>query len=93
MTTSEREYLKQRIMEDSPEVPVMAAIHLTKCQEIADVFLVNRSTVRQWKKNGAPIAVIGGRLTAEYNMLMAWHVRRSCSGPEVVRRRPSTVHR
>jgi len=74
------EYLRKVIMDAAPEVPILVSIHLAGCQQIADVFLVNRQTVRQWKKAGAPIAVIGGRLTAEYNMLMHWHVKQSAGG-------------
>ena len=77
---SDREYLRECIREDAPELPIMVAIHLSGCQNIADSFLVNRSTVRHWRDIGAPIAMIGGRLTAEYNMLMAWHVRQSRKG-------------
>jgi len=63
----------------------VADVHLSGCQSIADTFMVNRATVRQWKKEGAPIAVIGGRLTAKYNMLIQWHVKRSCGGIDIVR--------
>ena len=82
---SEREYLRQVIRDSAPEVPILVPIHLAGCQSIADNFLVNRATVRAWKRAGAPIAVIGGRLTAEYNMLMHWHVRQSAKGTEVGR--------
>ena len=67
-------------MEDVQEFPAVMPIHMAGCQEIADCFMVNRATVRQWRKAGAPIAIIGGRLTCEYNMLMLWHVRRSANG-------------
>lgn len=67
-------------METAPEVPLLAPVHLSGCQAIADCFMVNRATVRLWRKAGAPIAMIGGRLTAEYNMLMHWHVRRAATG-------------
>lgn len=76
----ERACLREALMEAVPEVPVLVPIHLSGCQAIADCFMVNRATVRQWKRAGAPIAVIGGRLTAEYNMLMHWHVRRAANG-------------
>ena len=76
----ERECLREAIREASPELPFMIPCHLSGCQEIADVFMVNRQTVREWRKAGAPIAMIGGRLTAEYNMLMHWHVRQSRKG-------------
>ena len=79
---SERERLRQIIRDVAPEVPILIPVHLAGCQHIADSFMVNRSTVRAWKKAGAPIAVIGGRLTAEYNMLMHWHVRQSASGTD-----------
>ena len=81
---NEREYLRKVIMDAAPEIPVLAPVHLAGCQHIADIFMVNRNTVRQWKQAGAPIAVIGGRFTAEYNMLMHWHVRQSASGTEAV---------
>jgi hypothetical protein len=76
----EREYLRGVIRDAAPEVPLLAPVHLAGCQAIADCFLVNRATVRQWKKAGAPIVKIGGRLTAEYNMLMNWHVKQSSKG-------------
>jgi hypothetical protein len=81
----DREYLRQAVRNAAPEVPLLVPIHLSGCQNIADCFLVNRETVRAWKRAGAPIALIGGRLTAEYNMLMHWHVRQSANGTEVVR--------
>jgi len=81
---NEREYLRKVIMDAAPEIPVLVPIHLAGCQHIADSFMVNRKTVRQWKRAGAPIAVIGGRLTAEYNMLMHWHVRQSAGGTVAV---------
>ena len=65
---------------DDIPLTVIAPVHLAGCGEIAACFAVNRATVRQWRKAGAPIAVIGGRLTAEYNMLMHWHVRRAANG-------------
>ncbi|MDR3176677.1 MAG: hypothetical protein LBU06_09125 [Desulfovibrio sp.] len=73
----EKEYLRDCIMDAAPELPIVVPIHLSTCQYIADCFMVNRTTVRQWKKAGAPIALIGGRLACEYNQLMAWLVRRS----------------
>ena len=76
----EHEYLRQVIRGAAPEVPILVPVHLAGCQHIADCFMVSRETVRQWKRAGAPIAVIGGRLTAEYNMLMRWHVKQSASG-------------
>ena len=76
----ERECLREAIREDSPELPFMIPCHLSGCQAIADCFLVNRQTVRGWRDAGAPIATIGGRLTAEYNMLMHWHVRQAGKG-------------
>lgn len=72
--------LREALMNTAPGFPVLAPVHLSGCQAIADCFMVNRATVRQWKRAGAPIAFIGGRLTAEYNMLMHWHVRRSANG-------------
>lgn len=75
----ERECLREAIRDAAPEIPVLVPIHLSGCQEIADVFMVNRQTVREWRKAGAPIAMLGGRLTAEYNMLMHWHVRRAAN--------------
>ncbi len=76
----EREYLRQVFMEAAREelrgMPVLVPVHLAGCQAIADCFMVNRGTVRQWMKAGAPIALIGGRLSCEYNMLMHWLVRR-----------------
>lgn len=57
-------------------LPIVAPVHLAGCGEIATAFRVSKDAVRQWKRQGAPMAVIGGRLTAEYNMLMAWHVER-----------------
>ena len=79
---NEREYLRRVIKNAAPEVPILVPIHLSGCQHIADSFWVNRATVRAWKRAGAPIAVIGGRLTAEYNTLMQWHVKRSAGGLE-----------
>ena len=76
----EREYLRGVIREAAPEVSMLVPVHLAGCQVIADCFLVNRTTVRQWRKAGAPIAMIGGRLTTEYNMLMHWHVKQSRNG-------------
>ena len=76
----EREQLRELLMEDVPEFPAVVPVHLSSCQAIADCFLVNRSTVRLWRDSGAPIAMIGGRLAAEYNMLMLWHVRQSRKG-------------
>jgi hypothetical protein len=55
----------------------MLPIHLSSCQVIAENLMVNRATVRKWKAAGAPIARIGGRLTCEYNSLMAWLVRQT----------------
>ena len=75
----ERESLREILMETVPQFLAVFPCHLSGCQEIADVFMVNRQTVREWRKAGAPIAMIGGRLTAEYNMLMHWHVRRSAN--------------
>ncbi len=75
----ERESLREAIREAAPEIPILVPIHLSGCQAIADCFMVNRQTVREWRKAGAPIAMIGGRLTAEYNMLMHWHVRQSAN--------------
>jgi len=80
---SERENLRQAIRDAIPEVPILIPIHLAGCRHIADAFLVSRATVRAWKRAGAPIAVIGGRLTTEYNMLMHWHVKRSAGGTVV----------
>ena len=76
----EQESLRKMLMEDVPEFPAVVPLHISGCQDIADVFMVNRQTVREWRKAGAPIAMIGGRLTCEYNMLMHWHVRRSRKG-------------
>jgi hypothetical protein len=78
----EREHLRQIVRDAEPETPMMLPIHLAGCQNIADCFMVNRETVRLWKKAGAPIAMIGGRLTCEYNMLMHWHVKQSANGTE-----------
>ena len=80
---SEREHLRQAIRDATPELPILVPVHLSGCQNIADCFLVNRKTVRSWKRAGAPIALIGGRLTAEYNMLMHWHVKQSAGGTEM----------
>ena len=77
--------LRDLLMEDVPEFPAVVPIHMASCQTIADVFMVNRETVRGWRDAGAPIAMIGGRLTAEYNMLIHWHVRRHRKGTEGVR--------
>lgn len=76
----EGESLREILMETVPEFLAVFPCHLSGCQEIADCFMVNRQTVREWRKAGAPIAMIGGRLTAEYNMLMHWHVRQSTIG-------------
>lgn len=77
---SDREHLREVVRDAAPEIPILIPIHLSGCQAIADCFMVNRETVRQWKHAGAPIAMIGGRLTAEYNMLMHWHVKQSAIG-------------
>ena len=76
----ERDQLREMLMEAVPEFLAVYPLHLSGCQEIASVFMVNRETVRRWRDAGAPIAMIGGRLTCEYNMLMYWHVRRSRKG-------------
>lgn len=65
------------MLDAAPEIPLLVPVHLSTCQEIADCFMVSRATVRQWKAVGAPIALIGGRLSAEYNVLMAWLVKRT----------------
>jgi hypothetical protein len=77
MNRDEKEYLRERIQDASPEIPIMVPVHLSTCQDIADCFMVNRGTVRKWKEFGSPIALIGGRLACEYNQLMAWLVRQS----------------
>ena len=79
-TQKERDSLREALWETATELPIIASVHLSGCQAIADCFMVNRATVRQWKAAGAPIAMIGGRLTAECNMLMLWHVRQSATG-------------
>ena len=74
---SDRECLRLCLMDATPEVSIVVPVHLAGCEAIADCFLVNRKAVRAWKRAGAPIVVIGGRLTAEYNMLMNWHINHS----------------
>jgi hypothetical protein len=69
--------IHRKIVEEAPEHPLMAPVHLAGCEHIASCFMVRRSTVREWKRAGAPIARIGNRLTAEYNQLMMWLVRHS----------------
>ena len=89
----ERDSLRESLWESATESPIIAPVHLSGCQAIADCFMVNRATVRQWKTAGAPIAMIGGRLTAEYNMLMLWHIRQSATGTGQARMRPTNVQR
>jgi hypothetical protein len=81
----EREHTRNTVVEyaanEMPDgLPIMVPVHLSTCQYIADCFMVNRATVRRWRNAGAPIALVGGRLCAEYNVLMAWLVRWSSGG-------------
>ena len=75
-----RKRLQAMLWGNESETVVVAPVHLSGCQNIADVFQVSRPTVRQWVEAGAPIARIGGRLVAEYNALMHWHTRRAQKG-------------
>lgn len=57
---AERESLREILMEVVPEFVAVLPCHLSGCQKIADCFMVNRQTFREWRMAGAPIAMIGG---------------------------------
>ena len=51
--------------------------HLPSLTAIADIFERSPNTVREWYRQGAPIAFDGTRYSAEYNALQAWCVENS----------------
>ena len=52
----------------------VAAEGLKGTRAIAGKFSVKPETVRLWRREGAPIAHVGGKYQAEYSALMAWLV-------------------
>lgn len=57
--------------------PIFAPVHMCGAEEIASVFRVKVDTVREWQRNGAPIALIGKRYQASYYDLWEWLKRRA----------------
>lgn len=55
----------------------VAPLHLRGADRIAQQFGVKRQTVVQWKKSGAPMALVGRTYMAEYSALMAWLVAKT----------------
>ena len=49
---------------------------LSGADAIAATFGVRRDTVIGWRRDGAPIVLVGNKLQAEYNALMQWLVGR-----------------
>ena len=48
--------------------------HLASLTEFADMFGRSPNTIRRWHNEGATIAFLDGRYSAEYNTLQAWCV-------------------
>lgn len=57
--------------------PMLAPVHLKSLTDIAATFKRRKETVKNWRAEGAPIAMDSGQYCAEYNALMAWLVSRS----------------
>lgn len=62
--------------------PIFAPVHMCGAEEIAAVFGVKIKTVREWKSDGASIALIGKRYQASYYDLWEWLKRRSVEAQE-----------
>ena len=62
--------------------PIFAPVHMRGAEEIASVFGVKIKTVREWKSDGAPIALIGKRYQASYYDLWEWLKRRAVEAQE-----------
>ena len=77
MSHNGRAHLRRIVREAAPKNPALLPVHLSGCQKIASTFMVGRGTVRRWRDAGAPITMIGKRLTTEYNTLMAWLLKRA----------------
>lgn len=62
--------------------PIFAPVHMRGAEEIANVFRVKVDTVRKWKTDGAPIAIIGKCYQASYYDLWEWLKRRAVEAQE-----------
>ncbi len=72
-------------MEDKGRIVVyLSPRHLSSLAAIASVFERSPNTVRKWYKAGAPISLIDGRYSAEYNALQAWCVAQSACPEGVI---------
>lgn len=52
--------------------PVFVRLHLRSSEEIAQVFGVTLESVREWRKQGAPIVLLGKKYQANYFDLWQW---------------------
>ena len=50
-------------------------VHLKTAETISKAFGVKREVVAEWARNGAPIALIGGKYQADYHCLWARLIR------------------
>ena len=65
-------------MEDKGRIVVyLSPRHLSSLAAIASVFERSPNTIRKWYKAGAPISLLDGRYSAEYNTLQAWAIAQS----------------
>ena len=53
-----------------------ARSHLKGREAIMETFGVSKETVAQWRKEGAPIFVVGRKLQTDYWRLWTWIVHR-----------------